>query len=59
MEFNKILVDLVNLEVKIEDEDKALLLLCALPRSYEHFKDTMLYGKENCHLRGIISNAKN
>jgi hypothetical protein len=27
-EFNKILDDLVNIEVKVDDEDKALLLLC-------------------------------
>ena len=45
-EFNKILNDLENIEVQLEDEDKAILLLCALPRSFEFFKDTMLYGKE-------------
>jgi len=45
-EFNKILDDLENIEVKLEDEDKAILLLCALPRSFESLKDTMLYGKE-------------
>ena len=45
-EFNKILDDLENIEVNLEDEDKAILLLCALPRSFESFKDTMLYGKE-------------
>jgi len=43
--FNKILDDLENIEVHLEDEDKAILLLCALPRSFESFKDTMLYGK--------------
>jgi len=26
--------------------DKVILLLCALPRSFESFKDTMLYGIE-------------
>ena len=45
-EFNKILDDLENIEVQLEDEDKAILLLCALPKSFESFKDTMLYGKE-------------
>jgi len=45
-EFNKILDDLENIEVHLEDEDKTILLLCALPRSFESFKDTMLHGKE-------------
>jgi hypothetical protein len=44
--FKKILDDLENIEVHLDDEDKAILLLCALPRSFESFKDTMLYGKE-------------
>jgi hypothetical protein len=45
-EFNKFLDDLENIEVHLEDEDKVTLLLCDLPRSFESFKDTMLYGKE-------------
>jgi len=43
---NKILDDLEKIVVKLEDEDKAILLLCALPRLFESFKHTMLYGKE-------------
>lgn len=45
-EFNKIIDDLANIDVNLDDEDKALHLLCALPKSFENFKDTMLYGKE-------------
>jgi hypothetical protein len=45
-EFTKILDDLANVDVILEDEDKAFHLLCALPKSYESFKDSMLYGKE-------------
>jgi len=45
-EFNKIIYDLVNIDLIIEDKDNALLLLCVLPRSFENFKDTMLCGKE-------------
>jgi len=45
-QFNKILDDLKNIEVHLEDEDKVILLLCALPRTFESFKDTMFYEKE-------------
>jgi len=45
MKFNKIYDDLVNIEVNIQDkeEKKTLLLLCALPISFEHFKSTILF----------------
>nr|GEX36910.1 retrovirus-related Pol polyprotein from transposon TNT 1-94 [Tanacetum cinerariifolium] len=35
-EFNKIVLDLANIEVKFKDEDLALLLLTSLPASYGH-----------------------
>jgi len=41
-EFNSILVDLESLDVKIEDEDKAILLVVSLLPSYKHFKEIML-----------------
>ena len=43
--FNKLFLDLENIDVTISDEDRALFLLsCALPRSHAHFKETLLYG---------------
>ena len=45
-DFNKILDDLENIEVKLEEEDKTLLLLNSLPKSFEYFKDAILYGKD-------------
>ncbi|KAI4373551.1 hypothetical protein MLD38_011667 [Melastoma candidum] len=38
--YQKILADLENIEVKIEEEDKAMILCCSLPSSLEHFIDT-------------------
>jgi hypothetical protein len=54
-EFNKIIDDLANVDVNLEDEDKALHLLCALPKSYESFKDTALWQGRHCHLGGSSS----
>jgi hypothetical protein len=42
--FNSIIVDLESLDVKIDDEDKAILLVVSLPPSFKHFKKIMLYG---------------
>jgi len=35
---------LENLNVKIDDEDKVVLLIVSLPPSYRQFKEIMLYG---------------
>jgi hypothetical protein len=43
-EFNSIIVDIESLDVKIDDEDKAILLVVSLPPSFKHFKKIMLYG---------------
>nr|GEY72445.1 retrovirus-related Pol polyprotein from transposon TNT 1-94 [Tanacetum cinerariifolium] len=57
-EFNKIVLDLANIEVKFEDEDLALLLLTSLPASYEHFVDTLLYGREALNLEDLVDNKE-
>ncbi|GKC36561.1 hypothetical protein Tco_1048945, partial [Tanacetum coccineum] len=55
-EFNKIVLDLANIEVKFEDEDLALLLLTSLPASYEHFIDNLiLYGHEALTLEDVMA----
>nr|KYP53379.1 Retrovirus-related Pol polyprotein from transposon TNT 1-94 [Cajanus cajan] len=46
-QFNKLILDLENIDVTIDDEDQALLLLCSLPRAYSHFKETMLFGRDS------------
>lgn len=45
-EFNKAIDDLENIDVTISDEEKAILLLNALPRSYDQLRDAIMYGRE-------------
>nr|GEW28761.1 retrovirus-related Pol polyprotein from transposon TNT 1-94 [Tanacetum cinerariifolium] len=54
-EFNKIVLDLANIEVKFEDEDLALLLLTSLLASYEHFVNTLLFGQEALTLEDMMA----
>ncbi|KAJ8750530.1 hypothetical protein K2173_015683 [Erythroxylum novogranatense] len=42
-DYNKILTDLANLDVKIPDEDKALCLLNSLPDDYDHLTTTLFF----------------
>ena len=43
--FNQIITYLIRVDVKIEDEDKAIILLCSLPPSYKHLVTTLTYEK--------------
>lgn len=52
---NKILLDLRNIDVKVEDEDAALILLVSLPESYENFVESFITGKDNLSLEDVRS----
>ncbi|GAA0178681.1 hypothetical protein LIER_29870 [Lithospermum erythrorhizon] len=47
---NSILLDLHNIDIKIEDEDAALILLASLPMSYENFRESMTNDKDSLSL---------
>ncbi|PKI33160.1 hypothetical protein CRG98_046448 [Punica granatum] len=51
--FNQIAMDLANVDVKMEDEDQALLLLYSLSKSHESFDDTILYGRTSTTLEDV------
>ncbi|PHU12158.1 Acetate/butyrate--CoA ligase AAE7, peroxisomal [Capsicum chinense] len=53
--FNKLVADLLNLDVKFKDEDLALMLLSSLRNEFEHLETMLLHGKENISLDVICS----
>ena len=46
----EIVVDLENMELKYNEEDLGLILLCSFPSSYSNFRDTILYSHDNLTL---------
>ena len=53
--FNKVISELLPVDVKIDEEDKALILLSSLPESYDHIITIMLYGKKTLILEKVTS----
>lgn len=45
-EFNKSVDDLESLDIKLDDDDKVLMLLNTLLKSFENFKGTLIFGKK-------------
>ncbi|GKA98409.1 retrovirus-related pol polyprotein from transposon TNT 1-94 [Tanacetum coccineum] len=52
-EFNKLILDLATIDIEIEDEDQALMLLTSLSSSYENFVETLLYGRESLTMEDV------
>ncbi|MBA0764171.1 hypothetical protein Gotri_013538, partial [Gossypium trilobum] len=48
-----------NVEVHIDDEDQAILLLCILPPSYKSFRDTLIYGREKLSFEEVKGHLLN
>ncbi|WCJ26614.1 hypothetical protein M5689_008419 [Euphorbia peplus] len=51
--FNKLVADLMNLDVTFEDEDLALMLLGSLPEEFEFLETTLLHGKAEVSIREV------
>ncbi|KAK2965970.1 hypothetical protein RJ640_018325 [Escallonia rubra] len=54
-EFNRLVSQLSSIDVKLEEEDQAILLLSSLPKSYETLKTTLLIGKETLLVDDVMS----
>ncbi|MFQ6629004.1 hypothetical protein Gotur_007255 [Gossypium turneri] len=42
-----------NVEVKIDDEDQAMLLLYSLPSLYKSFRETLIYGRGQLSFKDV------
>ncbi|KAL7224792.1 hypothetical protein ACSBR1_026138 [Camellia fascicularis] len=54
-EFNQVLMELDAISAKIEEEDKAILLMVSLPPSYEHVRTTLMYEKNTLELDEAVT----
>jgi hypothetical protein len=54
-DFNRIILDLKNIDIKVDDEDQALILLCSLPDVFDNFFNSMLYGRDTIFLADFKS----
>jgi hypothetical protein len=54
-DFNRIILDLKNIDIKVDDEDQTLILLCSLPDVFDNFINSMLYGRDTISLVDIKS----
>ena len=53
--FNKVINELLVVDIKIDEENKALILLRLLPQSYDHIITIMLYCKKTLISKEVIS----
>jgi len=53
--FNKVIRELLDVDVKIDEEGKASILLSSLLQSNDHIVTIMLYGKETLILNEVTS----
>ncbi|GJW85209.1 hypothetical protein Tco_0158354 [Tanacetum coccineum] len=54
-EFNKFILDLTNIDIEIEDEDQALMLLASLTSSYKNVMETLLYGRGSLTMEDLLA----
>lgn len=51
--FNKIILDFEDKNVKIDNEDKVLILLYYLLSSYKHLIDTLIYRRQSLSMADV------
>ena len=53
--FNKVISELLTVDIKIDKEDMTLILLSLLSESYDYIVTTILYGKKILILKEVTS----
>ncbi|KAH9660266.1 hypothetical protein KPL70_024153 [Citrus sinensis] len=53
--FNKVCDTLETIDAALDDEEKALLLISSLPKSYENLVDALMYGRQSLTLDEVKS----
>ena len=51
---NQVCSDLMNMDVKIEEKDRALLLLCSFPSTYDGLITILVYDKESLKYKEVV-----
>lgn len=54
-DYNKFILDLNVVGLKIDEKDQAIILLSLLPKVHEHFVDTMMYEKKTFTMNEVES----
>jgi hypothetical protein len=54
-DFNRIILDIKNIDIKVDDEDQALILVCSLSDIFDNFVNSMLYGRDTIFLTDVKS----
>jgi len=53
--FNKTIMNMKNIDTKVDDEDKALILLCSLSNFFDKFSNLMLFDRDIISLVNVKS----
>lgn len=54
-QFNKVVIDLLSVDIKVEENDKTLLLISSLKKSYENLGNVFLHGNDYIDYDDVVT----